>query len=500
MVGFIFIFSGCWEVLSTNFRFFFYFSFFFLLFSFVVIFLSFLVYLYSYFYLFFEVRFYYFLRMLLSFSMIMCFLLFSSYSWSLLVFWDLLGISRFFLVFYYISQSRFYGRVVTLLRGRFGDFFLFLVLFSTLLLNSFIFVACFLYFFVIVVGATKSAQFPFIGWLPEAMAAPTPVSSLVHRSTLVTAGLVLFWLFSWVLPFGFFSSFLISFSLLSLCFSGLLAFFESDSKKLVALRTLSQISFCLLSLALGFSGLALLHVLSHAFIKCGLFLQVGYLIYIQLGQQDSRILSFSVSPLISLILLLSCFSLCGLMFTSGGVTKELILGGLFSYSLSFISLFLFIFGLRLTFFYSLRLLFFTFLFFFSYCYVGLRVFSRISVFCVLSGLFLTYFFFLNDFLTFSLFFNVGSLVLFYYLLVVFVLFWFAYIFCSSWFSLLISGDFLLLSLSRFIFFETFECLINRFFFDFFMLFTFVRVAIGGVLFSSRTLLLLSLFGVLFMTL
>ena len=228
------------------------FTFFSFLFLFVIRFLMGVIFFYSRFYLSRDGRFFYFISTLFIFYCRMFILILSEGGWALLLFWDLLGIRRFFLIFYYISQRRVYGRLVTLLRGRFGDFLLFLFLFYRLSMPfSVSFLSLFIYFFLILVGITKRAQFPFMGWLPEAIAAPTPVRSLVHRRTLVTAGLVLFWGYSWVLLLGTVSSLLLSLSLLRLFFSGFLAFFEEDLKKLVALSTLSQISFCVFGISLG---------------------------------------------------------------------------------------------------------------------------------------------------------------------------------------------------------------------------------------------------------
>jgi len=163
LFGYI-IYSGRWVVRFISFKLIFFIGFFSLLFSRVVLYLFFLVYFYSYFYLFLELRLFYFLVVLFSFSLVMCFLLFSDSSWAFLIFWDLLGISRFFLIFYYMRQASVYGRVVTLLTGRFGDFFLFLVLFVSLRTSiSSSFFTCLVAVFILFVGITKSAQFPFMG-------------------------------------------------------------------------------------------------------------------------------------------------------------------------------------------------------------------------------------------------------------------------------------------------------------------------------------------------
>lgn len=124
----------------------------------------------------------------------------------------------------------------------------------------------------------KRAQVPFIAWLPYAIAAPTPVSALVHSSTLVTAGIVIL--------FKFYSLF-IRVALLKLVFyvrftslliSGLKRLTEADFKKVIAYSTLNQVSLILLTGALHIKYLIILHMLSHARFKFLLFLCYGVLI------------------------------------------------------------------------------------------------------------------------------------------------------------------------------------------------------------------------------
>ena len=98
--------------------------------------------------------------------------------------WEGLGVSSLILISYFSSLARIRSALKTGVINRVGDLLLFLsciiFLFGGYSLMSFVMVMC--------GGMVKSAQFPFFSWLPAAMAAPTPVSALVHSSTLVTAG------------------------------------------------------------------------------------------------------------------------------------------------------------------------------------------------------------------------------------------------------------------------------------------------------------------------
>lgn len=98
---------------------------------------------------------------------------------------------------------------------------------------------------------TKSAQIPFSSWLPAAMAAPTPISSLVHSSTLVTAGVYLLIRFYFSISsflMRWLSSLLRSFTIF---LAGMIAFFETDIKKVVAISTLSQLGLIIYIISLG---------------------------------------------------------------------------------------------------------------------------------------------------------------------------------------------------------------------------------------------------------
>lgn len=112
--------------------------------------------------------------------------------------------------------------------------------------------------------------------------------ALVHRRTLVTAGLFILFIFFEIFVYFFFVVvFLVG--LVRVFFSSVVGVLEKDIKKIVALRTLSQISLCFLSFSLGFYFLGFFHLLRHAFFKSFLFIQMGFVIGFFLGQQDLRL-------------------------------------------------------------------------------------------------------------------------------------------------------------------------------------------------------------------
>ena len=123
-----------------------------------------------------------------------------------------------------------------------------------------------------VAAITKRAQVPFSAWLPAAMAAPTPVSSLVHSSTLVTAGVYLLYRAYDGLLLGrdVFEG-LGYIRLVTLTIAGGAALVEVDFKKVVALSTLRQLRIIIFSLSIGLPIVAFFHLVSHAMFKALLF-------------------------------------------------------------------------------------------------------------------------------------------------------------------------------------------------------------------------------------
>jgi len=177
---------------------------------------------------------------------------------------------------------------------------------------------------LLLAAITKSAQTPFRSWLPLAIAAPTPVSSLVHSRTLVTAGIVLLIKGREKFP-ALFRFFIFILGLITTTLARIIAMLEEDLKKIIALSTLSQLGFLFIRFGLGLFFLMLLHLLSHALFKSLLFFQVGVVIH-QDGNQDMRNLKLSSFSVVTKIYIgLTLLSLSGLAFTSGMMRKDLIL-------------------------------------------------------------------------------------------------------------------------------------------------------------------------------
>lgn len=275
------------------------------------------------------------------------------------------------MVIFYNNSSSLDSGLITVFTNRVGDclfilsfiFFFYVGGFSVDFLRSYI---CLLFCLVLFLGCiTKRAQLPFSSWLPAAMAAPTPVSSLVHSSTLVTAGVYLLIRFNYLLSSIFYL--LIPISLLTMVLAGICAVYELDFKKVVAISTLSQLGFIIFSISCGYWLLGFLHIVFHAFFKSSLFLSTGNLIHYISGNQDSRDFgSFGFSYSSKLIFSLSCLRLIGFPFSLGFYSKDRILGDVLFSSFSFVS-FIFFIGCCFTVSYRLRLIYMGFLIFPSFC-------------------------------------------------------------------------------------------------------------------------------------
>nr|WGO58049.1 NADH dehydrogenase subunit 5 [Rhabdoblatta incisa] len=336
-----------------------------------VLFISSLVILYSEDYMHGDYNINRFIYLVLLFVMSMMFLIISPNMISILLGWDGLGLVSYCLVIYYQNVKSYNAGMLTALSNRIGDVALLMVIAWMLNFGSWNYIYyldCLkgsiemeiITFLVVLAGMTKSAQIPFSSWLPAAMAAPTPVSALVHSSTLVTAGVYLLIRFSDSFS-PLLNMMLLLISGLTMFMAGLGANFEYDLKKIIALSTLSQLGLMMSILSMGFANLAFFHLLTHALFKALLFMCAGVIIHSMKDSQDIRFmgnLSFQM-PLTSSCLMISNFALCGMPFLAGFYSKDLILEMVSLNYLNMFGFFLFYFSTGLTVCYSFRLFYYS---------------------------------------------------------------------------------------------------------------------------------------------
>ncbi len=174
----------------------------------------------------------------------------------------------------------------------------------------------------------KSAQFPLLTWLPDAMEGPTPVSALLHAATMVAAGVFLL-----VRMFDFLAEPVLT---TAAFVGGITAFMgafaawrQEDIKKVLAFSTISQLGFMIASIGAGYPQFAFLHLFTHAFFKAGLFLGAGVMAH----HANSYSLEamggmLKKAPWVTYAFIAAALALAGVPLFSGFISKEAILAGI----------------------------------------------------------------------------------------------------------------------------------------------------------------------------
>nr|WCS91902.1 NADH dehydrogenase subunit 5 [Dyscolus orthomus] len=312
-----------------------------------------------------------FIMLVLMFVFSMMLLIISPNLISILLGWDGLGLVSYCLVIYYQNVKSYNAGMLTALMNRIGDVMLLIAISWMLNYGSWNYIFYMDYMkndlymqiiglLVMVAAMTKSAQIPFSSWLPAAMAAPTPVSALVHSSTLVTAGIYLLIRFNVILNENL-CLFLLLISTLTMFMAGLGANFEFDLKKIIALSTLSQLGLMMSVLSMGNYQLAFFHLLTHALFKALLFMCAGAIIHNLKDMQDIRFMGNLMvqMPLTCICMNVSNLALCGMPFLAGFYSKDLILEIVCMDFVNMFIFFLFFISTGLTVCYSFRLCYYS---------------------------------------------------------------------------------------------------------------------------------------------
>lgn len=262
----------------------------------------------------------------------------------LLVFWELTSISSFLLVGYWSNYEAAQrgSRMALTITGMgglamLGGFVLLGQITGTYQLDQILtmteqiqshhlFVPTLL---LILLGAfTKSAQFPFHFWLPNAMAAPTPVSAYLHSATMVKAGL---FLVARLLPIfvgaALFHNIVTFVGLFTLCMAAFFAIFKEDLKGLLAYSTISHLGLIMCLLGIGSPlavAAAIFHIINHATFKAALFMIAGIIDH-ESGTRDLRKLSglWQLLPFTATLTMITAASMAGVPLTNGFLSKEM---------------------------------------------------------------------------------------------------------------------------------------------------------------------------------
>ncbi|ROQ93491.1 NADH-quinone oxidoreductase subunit 5 family protein [Desulfosoma caldarium] len=295
----------------------------------------------------------------------------------LYIFWELVGLASYLLIgYYYEKWSASQAGKKAFVMTRLGDIGFFLGIITVLLgfgdlgiqhmnaaaqagdIHPWVVTLGALLIFCGVVG--KSAQFPLLTWLPDAMEGPTPVSALLHSATMVAAGV---YLMSRIFPFFAASPDAMAVALIigtiTMLLASTMAMVTYDIKQVWAYSTVSQLGFMVMSLAAGGYFAGVFHLTTHAGFKALLFLCSGIFIHEyhtndmrEIGQGGGRKLTI---PMICMTV--GALALAGIFPFSGFFSKEAILGVLAGYP-NKIYLGAGLLGALMTAYYSFRLIFF----------------------------------------------------------------------------------------------------------------------------------------------